>query len=120
MKTYLLLILIAVLANLGLNLCLKAGAKALRTSAGAGELLWSILFNPWFWAAGISAVALLAAFITAIRSYPLSLTYTAVTALAMVSLTVLGGIMQWEHIGLMRSIGLGLIVAGLVISALAA
>lgn len=115
--THLVLILIAVAANLGLNLSLKAGAKHLRTG-GAAELAASVVLNPWFWVAGVNAVILLAAFITAIRSYSLSLTYTAVTALAMVSLTILGAAMQWEEINLLRWLGLALIISGLVLSAL--
>jgi multidrug transporter EmrE-like cation transporter len=112
------LILIAAVANVALNLSLKQGAKSLDTSA-FGALVKSLFLSPWIWAGGICAAVLLTAFITAIRSYSLSLTYTAVTALAMVVLTVIGATLQQDQITLLRVMGLALIVVGLVMTAAA-
>ncbi len=110
------LILVAAGANVVLNLCLKRGGQGLDAS-GPAALAWSVLASPWMWLAGLSAVALLGAFVAAIRLYSLSLTYTAVTALAMVSLTVIGALFQGETVGAARAAGLGLIVAGLAVTA---
>lgn len=112
------LIVIAAGANVALNLFLKKGGQNLDTSS-LGSLILSILTSPWMWMAGVSACLLLTAFVTAIRLYSLSLTYTAVTALAMVSLTVVDALVQHEAIGIGRSVGLGLIVSGLLVSAFA-
>lgn len=118
MMNHWLLIFIAAGSNVALNLCLKKGGQALDTG-GAGRLILSILGSGWMWLAVLSAVALLSAFVAAIRVYSLSLTYTAVTALAMVTLTAIGAMFQQEVIGLTRVAGLGLIVAGLVVTAMA-
>ncbi|MDO5647461.1 hypothetical protein [Paracoccus sp. (in: a-proteobacteria)] len=111
-----LLIVIAASSNVALNLFLKKAGQGLDTS-GARALIWSIVTSGWMWLAVISAVALLSAFVAAIRVYSLSLTYTAVTALAMVTLTIIGALFQHEAISLARMAGLGLIVAGLLVTA---
>ena len=113
------LIFIATAANVALNLLLRQGGKGLDTSSPR-ELLVSIVLSPWMWLAGVSAVVLLTAFVAAIRVYSLSLTYTAVTAMAMVALTALGVLLQYETVSAMRIAGLGLIVAGLIVMAQAA
>ncbi len=111
------LILIAAGANVILNLCLKQGGRGLDTS-GIGTLVASILLSPWMWAAVGSAAVLLSAFIAAVRIYSLSLTYTAVTALAMVCLTVIGVVLHQEVASPGRIVGLALIIAGLIVMAL--
>lgn len=105
------LIIVAAGSNVALNLFLKKGGQGLDTS-GLLPLILSILKSGWMWLAVFSAVALLTAFVSAIRIYSLSLTYTAVTALAMVTLTMIGALFQQEVIGLTRVAGLGLIIAG--------
>lgn len=110
------LILIAAAANVALNLLLRQGGKSLNTSSPR-ELVVSLLLSPWMWLAALSAIVLLTAFVAAIRVYSLSLTYTAVTASAMVALTALGAALQYEQISGMRGAGLALIVAGLVLTA---
>ncbi|WP_199259549.1 hypothetical protein [Paracoccus binzhouensis] len=112
------LIVTAAGANVALNLLLKKGGQHLDTST-IGALVLSILGSTWMWMAVISAVLLLTAFVAAIRLYSLSLTYTAVTALAMVSLTVIDALVQQETLGVGRSLGLGLIVSGLLVTAFA-
>lgn len=111
-----LLISIAAGANVALNIFLKKGGQGLDTS-GARALLLSILTSGWMWLAVISATLLLTAFVSAIRVYSLSLTYTAVTAMAMVLLTLIGVIFQHEAIGMGRVLGLGLIISGLMVTA---
>ena len=113
------LILIAAAANVALNLFLQKGGRTLDLS-GVRPLLASLLLSLWMWSAVLSAIILLTAFIAAVRDHSLSLTYTAVTALAMVSLTALGMTFQGEQFSLLRVAGLGLIVAGLILSARAA
>lgn len=113
-----LLIFIAAFSNVALNLFLKKGGQSLDTS-GLLPLIVSILKSGWMWLAVISAVSLLSAFVAAIRIYSLSLTYTAVTALAMVTLTVIGALFQQEILNITRVAGLSLIVAGLVVTAMA-
>lgn len=116
--THWLLIFAAAGSNVALNLFLKKGGQGLDAS-GPLVLATSILSSVWMWFAMASAVVLLTAFISAIRLYSLSLTYTAVTALAMIALTIIGALFQQETLTLARIAGLGLIVAGLIVSALA-
>lgn len=110
------LIAIAAGANVVLNICLQQGGRGLNT-AGLRVLVLSILLSPWMWAAVLSAAVLLSAFVAAVRVHSLSLTYTAVTALAMVTLTAIGMGLQQDPFSLGRLAGLALIITGLAITA---
>lgn len=110
------LILIAAGANVALNLFLRAGGREIDTSS-LRHILTSIVQSPWMWLAVLSGGVLLTAFVAAVRVYSLSMTYTAVTALAMVVLTVIGAMVHDEQVSVMRVAGLTLIVAGLAITA---
>jgi multidrug transporter EmrE-like cation transporter len=114
--THWILIFVAAAANVVLNLSLKETARGLSFNS-AREFLVAMLASPWPWMAGISAVILVGAFMAAIRVFSLSLTYTAVTAIAMVSLTLIGVTMQFETVNVGRAVGLVLIVAGLAVTA---
>lgn len=113
------LIFIAAAANVILNLCLRQTGKAVDPSS-VGTLIVSLLTTPWAWVSGISALVLVSAFVVAVRTYSLSLTYTAVTAIAMVALTAVSASLQYETVSGMRMAGLAFIVVGLAISAQAA
>ncbi|SCY43355.1 hypothetical protein [Paracoccus tibetensis] len=112
-----LLITIAACANVGLNMCLKRGGQALDLGS-LKSLIISIIASGWMWLAVASAAILLTAFVAAIRLHSLSLTYTAVTAMAMVMLTALGVLLQQETVNAARAAGLGLIILGLVVTAM--
>ena len=112
-----LLIVVAAGANVALNLCLKKVGQALNTS-NPWTIALSIVTSGWMWLAVLSAGLLLTAFVAAIRLYSLSLTYTAVTALAMVLLTAIGVLLHQESVNLARIAGLMLIIAGLAVTAL--
>lgn len=113
-----LLILIAAGANVALNICLKKGGQGLDISS-PWTIAMSVLTSGWMWLAVLSAGFLLTAFVAAIRIYSLSLTYTAVTSLAMVLLTTIGVLLHQESVSPARIGGLGLIIAGLAVTAMA-
>lgn len=110
------LILIAAAANILLNLSLQQTGRSVNTDS-----LWSIItgliLSPWAWFSILCAGVLLTAFVTAIRIHSLSLTYAAVTAIAMVGLTVVSVALQLETLNMARVLGLGLIVSGILVSA---
>lgn len=110
------LIAVAASANVVLNLCLKQMGQSIEVKSPLG-LVSSLILSPWAWASALSAMVLLGAFVTAVRTFSLSLTYTAVTALAMVALTVVSVALKVETISLTRVAGLVLIVSGLILSA---
>ncbi|WEK03706.1 MAG: hypothetical protein P0Y65_16135 [Candidatus Devosia phytovorans] len=110
------LIGLAASANVALNLSLKQMSHALRLTS-PGEFILSALLSPWTWASLVSGLVLVGAFMTAVRTFSLSLTYTAVTAIAMVALTVVSVGLKLETVSITRVAGLVLIVAGLVLSA---
>lgn len=116
--THWILILMAAAANVVLNLSLRQTARAF-TPGLPREMLASVLLSPWVWLSVLSGTILIGAFVTAIRSFPLSLTYTAITATAMVALTLVGVLMEYETVNFGRAVGLALIVTGLVVSAMA-
>lgn len=110
------LILIAAGANILLNLCLRQTGRSINTETLA-SIVAGLILSPWAWASCLCAGVLLTAFVAAIRLYSLSLTYTAVTAIAMVGLTVVSVALQIETVSAMRVLGLTLIVAGILVSA---
>lgn len=112
------LILIAACANVALNLFLRQTGRTINTNS-VGDILLSLLVSPWAWASVLSAGVLLTAFVAAIRIYSLSLTYAAVTSVAMVALTLIGVAWQMETLTVARVLGLGLIVSGILVSAFA-
>lgn len=112
------LIVIAAVANIVLNLCLRQTGKAINTES-VSTIVLGLFVTPWAWLSVLSAGVLLTAFVAAIRVYSLSLTYAAVTSIAMVGLTVVGVLLQFETVNTLRVAGLGLIVAGILVSAFA-
>ena len=112
------LIIIAATANVVLNLSLKQTARS-PASGGPVEVMVGVLLSPWAWLSVLSGAILVGAFATAIRTFSLSLTYTAITAIAMVALTVIGALLGNEAVSPGRTIGLILIVTGLVVTAFA-
>lgn len=116
--THWILILIAAAANVVLNLCLRQAARAF-VPGSPREMLAGLLLSPWPWLSVLSGLLLVGTFAVAIRSFPLSLTYTAITAIAMVALTLVGMLLQYETVTFGRAVGLMLIVTGLVVSAMA-
>lgn len=109
------LIVIAASANIMLNLCLRQTGRSINTDS-LGSIIIGLVTSPWAWASILSAGVLLTAFVAAIRVHSLSLTYAAVTAIAMVGLTIVSVSLQLETITTTRILGLGLIVAGIVVS----
>lgn len=116
--THWILILIAAGANILLNLCLRQTGRSISTES-LGSIITGLILSPWAWASCLCAGVLLTAFVAAIRVYSLSLTYAAVTAIAMVGLTAVSVALQIETINLARVLGLALIVSGILVSAYA-
>lgn len=113
------LILIAAVANVCLNLFLRQTGRSIST-ASLGDVIIGLILSPWAWLSVVSAGILLTAFVAAIRVYSLSLTYAAVTSIAMVALTVISVVLQMETLSLARAFGLALIVSGILVSSLVA
>lgn len=110
------LIFIAATANVCLNLSLMQLGRNFDPSS-LGDALATVTLSPWMWLSALSGTVLLAAFVAAVRTYSLSMTYIGVTALAMVALTAIGMAFRYEAISPARIAGLAMIVAGLILSA---
>ena len=110
------LILIAAASNVVLNLSLRKLARA-AVPGSPVDMVAAFLLSPWAWVSLVSGLTLVGAFALAIRSFSLSLTYTAITAIAMVALTLIGVALNYETVNAARALGLALIITGLVISA---
>ena len=110
------LILIAAGAKILLNLSLRQMGRSVSTDS-IMSIATSLFLSPWTWISCLWAVVLLSAFVAAIRVYSLSLTYAAVTAIAMVGLTAASVALQMETLSVGRMVGLTLIVAGILVSA---
>lgn len=110
------LICIAAAANVFLNLSLRQIGRQINI-ASAEKFLLSLLSSPWTWLSIAGATVLVAAFVAAVRTYSLSLTYTAVTTLAIFALTVISVTLRYETISTLRVVGLVLIIVGLILCA---
>lgn len=103
---------VAVLANIVSNVSLRRAVRDVDTQS-AFSIATGLLTSPAAWLGIASAGLLLAAYMTAIRSLPLSMCYAAVTVLAMAGLTAWGGLTGTEVITPLRLLGLALVVAGI-------
>ena len=112
------LILIAAGANILLNLCLRQTGRSINTESLV-SIVTGLILSPWAWASFLCAGVLLTAFVAAIRVHSLSLTYAAVTAIAMVGLTAVSVALQIETLTAARALGLALIISGILVSAFA-
>lgn len=86
------LILIAVAANVMTNAALKKAADGL-AGATIFEKFFSVVFNPYFMLACVSASILLGSFVLAIRNMPVSTVYILVTSLAVFGLLLVDSIL---------------------------
>jgi multidrug transporter EmrE-like cation transporter len=112
------LIVIAAASNVVLNHSLRLISRGVDLSSSR-SMVSTLFVSPFVLVAFFSGALLVGSFMIAIRHYSLSLTYTAVTALAMVSLTVLDIAVQNEALSIVRIVGLTLIVIGLICTAVA-
>jgi multidrug transporter EmrE-like cation transporter len=105
---------VAVLANVVANVSLRHAVRGLEPQ-GPVSVVLGLLASPAAWLGVASAGLLLAAYMTAIRVLPLSICYAAVTVLAMIGLTIWGGLTGTEAITPLRLVGLGLAFAGIAL-----
>ncbi|MEL7255316.1 MAG: hypothetical protein AAGL23_14155 [Pseudomonadota bacterium] len=105
---------IAVLANLLTNFSLKTAVRGLDTSS-VGSVVKGLLTSPWAWIGGLGGVLLLASFMAAIRTLPLSVAYPVLTALVIVAMTFIEWRFQNVDLGLWKLIGLALVIAGIAL-----
>jgi len=107
-------LVVAILANILANSLLKKAV--LRTTVTeSGNLITGLIIQPYFWAGIVSAGILLGAYLLALRSIPLSICYTTVTALAMIGLILTGAVWFDESLSLMKIIGTILVATGLFV-----
>lgn len=102
----------AVLANVATNVMLKklmAGAAA----AGGIPLLIELLTSWWFWGAAMSGIILVGSYLLAIRTLDLSVSYSIVTASALIGISIASALLLDESLSLAKLAGIALIIAGI-------
>ena len=104
----------AVVANVVLNLCLKIVSSLLSPDAPLA-LATRVLSAPATWIGVISAFVLVASFALSLKSFPLSVSYTVITSLAMVSLVLVALVAGFETFSLWRTLGILLVVSGVIV-----
>lgn len=105
---------VAVAANFVANLALK---RAMVQVEGGGlvAIALTLLGSLAFWIGIGSAMVLLAAYLYAIRTVPLGISYASVTALTIGLLTTWGFLSGAEPVTLTRMIGVAVIIAGFIL-----
>lgn len=101
----------AVVANLVTNFALKSAVRSVDTTS-LMTILGGLLRSPWAWCGLLSAGLLLASFMAAIRTLPLSTAYPILTALAIVIMTLIEWQYQGVHINLAKVAGIALTILG--------
>ncbi len=104
-------IILAIAANVSANLCLKIAARSLETTSFP-SVATGLLTSVWAWAGGVSCIVLLASYVIAIRTLPLSVSYAMVTIISLSIITIWGGFLGDESFSLLRAGGIVLISAG--------
>ncbi|MEO1137362.1 MAG: hypothetical protein AAFW68_12280 [Pseudomonadota bacterium] len=102
----------AVLANIATNVMLKklmAGAS----NASGIPLVIELVTSWWFWGAAISGVVLVGGYLLAIRTLDLSVSYSIVTASALIGISIASALLLGESLTLVKLAGIALIIAGI-------
>ena len=107
-------IALAVVSNVILNLCLKA-VSGLLTPDTPGALAARVLSAPATWIGVLSALVLVGSFALTLKSFPLSVSYTVITSLEMVSLAVAAITLGYESFNLWRTLGIALVIGGVIV-----
>ncbi|MEM9579989.1 MAG: hypothetical protein AAF891_04825 [Pseudomonadota bacterium] len=107
---------LAVTANVVTNFSLKIAVRKVETGS-VGTILLSLAKTPYVWIGLAGAAVLLVSFMVAIRTLPLSSAYSALTALAIASITFIEWWGQSEPMALAKIVGLVLAVGGVVLIA---
>lgn len=107
-------IALAVISNVVLNFCLKVVSGLLIPDA-PGALAMRVLSAQATWLGVLSALVLVGSFALTLKSFPLSVSYTVITSLAMVSLAVAAIATGLESFSLLRMLGIALVISGVVV-----
>lgn len=107
-------VILAVVSNVCLNLSLKGLSGSLSPGA-EGSLVLRIVVSPFAWLALICGLVLLGSFTMAIRSLPLSMTYSVITGAAMALLALVGLLAGYEQLSLPRLAGLSMVIVGIAV-----
>lgn len=104
----------AVVANVTANLSLHRAVTVVDARLSLKTAL-DLLTTPWSWLGGASCLVLIIAYLMAIRTLPLSVSYATVTTLAMALLLAVGVLSGTESLTLARGAGLALVMAGVAL-----
>ena len=114
--SYWLALLVCVAANVTANIAVK---RAMDSTAL--ELSWegarSVLMQPWLWLGCSLAGVVFLSYLYAIRGVPISSAYPIVTSAAAIGVAMAGNLLFGETIGWKGGLGIGFVLAGLVLLA---
>ena len=109
-------LLICIAANIGANIAVKRAMDGTPL-----ELSWNgakaMLLQPWLWLGCTFAGVVFFSYLYAIRGVPLSSAYPIATSSAMIGIAMAGSLMFGETIGWKGALGIGCVLAGLLLIA---
>lgn len=105
---------IAVIANFVANLALKRAMQQVG-GGGLGDTLATLIGSLAFWIGIGSAMVLLGAYLFAIRTVPLGISYATVTALTIALLTAWGTLSGADPFSAVKMTGVAVIIFGFVL-----
>ena len=107
---------LAVTANVVTNFSLKIAVRKIETGS-PGQIVLGLIKTPYTWIGLFGAAVLLVSFMAAIRTLPLSSAYSALTALAIASITFIEWWGQGEPMALVKIAGLAMAIGGVILIA---
>lgn len=107
-------LIIAVLANVIMNVSLKLAVKKVSSSSG-DDLMTGFLTQPLTWIGLCAGGVLLGSYLIAIRQLGLGFCYATVTSLALVLITLSAALVLQEPLTKPSVLGLGLIMLGILV-----
>ncbi len=101
----------AIVANIVTNFALKTAVRGVDTTSIL-TIFGGLIKSPWAWCGMLGASVLLVSFMGAIRTLPLSTAYPILTALAILTMTIIEWGFQGVSIGPLKIVGLTLTILG--------
>lgn len=109
------LLFFAIIGNIFANLFAKMALKRLKLETLEWQNLTKMATEPTFYLAFVSIVTALFCYMFAIIKLPLSTAYPLMSALVFVFVTIISITLFHEHVSLVKLIGIGMILIGVII-----
>lgn len=107
-------LVVCIASNILANVAVKRAMEQTTLDA-SWEGVKALVLQPWLWAGIVLAGLVFVSYVYAIRGVPLSSAYPITTSTATIGIAFVGAFMFGEQIGLRGALGIGFVLAGLLL-----